>query len=109
MNKSKVKFLEQCAELLPEITEKRVTYPLMVGKDVAGHLETDEAGKPINNKKSYRVKRVETVPVDHLKKLKAVYNTGGMPAVKQYTEAVQALYEASKNEKPAEKPVPQSL
>lgn len=95
MNKAKAKFLTECAKLLPAITEKRSGFVMQMGRDLPKEMTQDDAGKPINPNKRYKCQTVETIPVDHLKKLKAVYNTGGLPAVKHYTEAVQDLFEAS--------------
>ena len=39
---------------------------------------------------------VSSVSVNHLDELKAVYTSGGLPAVEEYTIQVQAIYEASK-------------
>ena len=58
MKKSKEKYLETIASLLPEVT-------------------------------------VLSGNVNHLDKLKAAYTSGGLPAIEEYTNKVQRIFEAT--------------
>ena len=95
--KSKLKKIRKIAAEMPVIYRKAVIGSLVKGNEVT----EEQLGEPVNPEAIYRQKETKAVPMNHYRRMKALYNKMGPSGVGAYYRAVED-YKVQKTMKEAE-------
>lgn len=86
---AKLKKIRRLASQMPVINTKGIEVSLVDGYELIAKGIKEVDGKPVDPKGNYKEKKKVLVPINHNKKMKKLYNMGGIAGVKMYVSAVQ--------------------
>lgn len=94
--KAKLKKIRRIAEAMPIINTRRVHATIVTGEELLKKGVKDVKGQEVDPNINYREKKIVSVPLNHNRKMKKLYQMNGMNAVKMYMGAVKQ-YEEKRN------------
>jgi len=94
--KAKLKKIRRIASQLPVINKRVVIGEIISGEDLIKDGVKEIEGKPVDPKGQYKRKKVVRGILNHNKKMKQLYNKGGVPMVNGYINAAMAIAKKAK-------------
>lgn len=86
---AKFKKIRRIASQLPVINTKSVIGSVVDGSELIKSGIKEVEGKKVDPELNYRKKQSVSIPLNHNKKMKKLYNMGGVAGVNMYIKAVQ--------------------
>jgi hypothetical protein len=87
--KSKIKAIKRLAANLPAMTMQAMVTTKLTGSELIETGVKEVNGEPVQYGKSYLRKAIKTVPVDHVKHMKKMYDKHKAQGIMGYVSAIR--------------------
>lgn len=84
---------------MPTINVQHIQGSIVDGSELLKRGVKEVEGKPVGNLHTYREKKAVSVPVNHLRQMKKLYNKHGVEGVRMYAQAVKRFVDSQKVKK----------